>query len=649
MSQAFEPTTSRRALIVEDEHPVAAEIRERLLKLGLREVEIVPDSSDAITATERLQPDLIFMDVRLKGAMDGIQTARAIAQRHSMPVIYIAGQSDRDALQRLKNGDHYSYVLKPFRDRDLAVAVEVATQRHALERRLRESEARFEAMIDSISDCVVAADSSGLVTFINPGAAELTGWTLDEARELPVSKVLPLAAEDGEVGQHPILKAIETGGTVDLSKGAHLITRAGQSILVEGSASPIISGQRQMIGAILAFRDIRPRKRSEEALRKTEEQLRQSQKMEAIGQLAGGVAHDFNNLLTVITGYSDILVNELSLDAKSQEMAAEIQKAGDRAAALTRHLLAFSRRQVLHPTRVQLGALITELSRLLTRLIGEDMILTTRSAPDLWFIQADRGQIEQAIMNLVVNARDAMPNGGRLSISCQNLVFREGAFTPPPTMGPGDYVLLTVGDTGVGMSEETQARIYEPFFTTKERGKGTGLGLSTVYGIVKQSGGFIDVRSELGKGTTFSLYFPKAANDLSADPLTKNKDAILVGEEAILLVEDDQSVRALAAAGLRQYGYTVFEAENGKAALRQFMQHSEIQLLLTDIVLRGMNGREIAEKIKAMKPEIRVLYMSGYTDDMVVRSGVIFGDAAFVQKPFTGTELARSVREALDQ
>ncbi len=395
------------------------------------------------------------------------------------------------------------------------------------------------------------------------------------------------------------------------------------------------------------------RKQSEEALRRSEEQLRQAQKMEAVGQLAGGVAHDFNNLLTIIRGYSDLLLNGiLGPDDVARDAVQEIRKAAERAAELTRQLLAFSRRQVLAPRVFVLNSVIHEMDKMLRRLIGEDVQLTSRLASDLGMVKADPGQIEQVLLNLAVNARDAMPRGGHLTIETANVQLDENYTRTHPEVQPGPFVMLAVTDTGCGMDAATQARIFEPFFTTKGPDKGTGLGLATVYGIVKQSGGSIYVYSEVSRGTSFKVYLPRheevaaASKDTNFIPRAERGSQ---GQETLLIVEDDNSVRALTRTVLRSYSYDVIEAVDADDALHCVSQQTRpIHLLVTDLVMPGMSGRELAERLKGLRPEMKVLYVSGYTDDAVVRHGLLEAEVAFLQKPFTPSALASKVREVLD-
>jgi nitrogen-specific signal transduction histidine kinase/ActR/RegA family two-component response regulator len=382
--------------------------------------------------------------------------------------------------------------------------------------------------------------------------------------------------------------------------------------------------------------------------RENAEQLRQSQKMDAVGQLAGGVAHDFNNLITVITGYSDLLLRgTLPTDPLFRKLS-EIKKAGDRAASLTRQLLAFSRKQMFQERVVDLNSIVADMDKMLQRLIGEDIDLVSLLEPSLCWIKGDPGQIEQVLLNLAVNARDAMPRGGKLTIETRHAILDEAYVKSHLAAKPGRWLMLAVSDTGVGMDAETQKRIFEPFFTTKEVGKGTGLGLATVYGIVKQSGGNIWVYSEPGKGTTVKIYLPIAEDFANMEAKIKQSE-IAQGQGTILLVEDDELVRDLAADILEPSGYRVLPAANGIEALRICAEHvGEIELMITDVVMPQMGGRELAGRVALMRPDTLVLYISGYTDDAVVRHGVLDEEMSFLQKPFTPDTLARKVGDLLD-
>jgi CheY-like chemotaxis protein len=372
--------------------------------------------------------------------------------------------------------------------------------------------------------------------------------------------------------------------------------------------------------------------------------------MEAVGRLAGGIAHDFNNLLQVVMGFSELLLDRFAPGDPSRKEIEEIKKAGGRAASLTRQLLAFGRRQVLRPEVLNLNALVSNLGRMLRRLISEDVDLVTVLRPGLGRVKADPSQVEQVIMNLAINARDAMPEGGKLTVETENVYLDEAFVREHPDARPGPHVRLAVSDTGRGIGAEVWPHLFEPFFTTKEAGKGTGLGLATVYGIVTQSGGHISVSSEPGAGSIFRIYLPRFQEEAGAVPAGQAVSGLSPGTETVLLVEDEDAVRDLVSRMLQMCGYTVLEAAHGEEAIRVSERYEgPIQLMVTDVMMPKMTGREVAERLKPLRPDMRVLYVSGYTDDEIVRQGVLGADMAFLQKPFTPDALARKVREVLDE
>ncbi len=384
---------------------------------------------------------------------------------------------------------------------------------------------------------------------------------------------------------------------------------------------------------------------------KLEDQFRQAQKMEAIGQLAGGIAHDFNNLLMIISGYSQLLLMEdLAGQEKARQRAQGIVDAAERASSLTRQLLAFSRKQVLEPKVLDLNAVFSDVEKMLRRLIGEDIELVAIAREGLWRVRVDPGQMEQVILNLAVNARDAMPRGGMLTLETANVDLDESYAATHPEVTPGPHAMLSVSDNGEGMDPETLSRIFEPFFTTKELGKGTGLGLATVHGIVKQSGGHIWVYSEPGQGTTFKLYLPQVKEEVDEAETAERTAEVARGTETILLVEDDAGVRALLREVLAGGGYTVLEAENGEEALKVAGKHAgEIALMITDVVMPRMSGPELAGRMEAVRPRIKIVYMSGYTENAIGHHGVLEKGLAFLQKPCSPRALLRKVRELLDE
>jgi PAS domain S-box-containing protein len=509
------------------------------------------------------------------------------------------------------------------------------TDRLRAEEALRASEERYRAVMEQAKDAIFVNDVGGIVQEVNVAAERLVGTTRDALIGRSFLETLP--PEDRESVWGTFEETLRHGRLLELLP-VRIQRAAGTIVPAEVTASVVEFGGKPHIVGLL--RDVSERN----ALA---EQLRLSQKMEAVGQLAGGVAHDFNNLLTAILGYSQLLAADLH--GKPDQFAAieEIRKAGERAAGLTRQLLAFSRKQMLEPKVLDLNEIVHHIQEMLSRLIGEDIQIVMNLDPALDSVRADAGQIEQVIMNLAVNARDAMPKGGQLSIETANVELDDTYAQTHVHVQPGPYVMLAISDTGFGMDEATRQRIFEPFFTTKEKGRGTGLGLSTVYGIVKQSGGYIWVYSEPEKGTSFKIYLPRVS--VPAEPLTNPEPTGVPvgGHEIILVVEDEASVRALARKALESRGYAVLEAADGGEAIAVAGTHP-IDMVLTDMVLPGMGGSEIAARILEIHPEAKILFTSGYTDDVIVRRGLMERGAAFLEKPFTPNMLARKIREVLD-
>ena len=498
----------------------------------------------------------------------------------------------------------------------------------------KNAEETFRKAFDANPEPItIASISEGRYIDVNESFLQVTGYSREE--------VIGKTSTDLKFWEHPEDRARFIGTLREKGSVRELEitfrTKSGEIRMGMDSAEVIeVAGEECLIAI---FRDVTEQKT-------LERQMRQTQKMEAVGQLTGGIAHDFNNLLGVIIGYSEILENRLPPDSPMQKECLQIKKAGQSAASLTRQLLAFSRQQVLEPRILDLNAIVLHVDKMLRRLIGEHIDLRTQLGPALGAVKADQGQIEQVIINLAVNARDAMPQGGRLTIETSNVVLDEEYARLHAPQQPGAYVLLSVTDTGIGMDAETQARIFEPFFTTKELGKGTGLGLSTVYGVVRQSGGHIWVYSEPGQGTTFKIYLPEAGKSARAQQPSASPAETWRGSETILLVEDEEALRGLTRDLLENSGYTVLEAELPEAAIELARQHRwTIHLMLTDMVMPGMNGRDLATNLAAVRPEMKVLYMSGYAG--FTQAGLADAEISVMAKPFTRETLLRKVREAL--
>ena len=502
-------------------------------------------------------------------------------------------------------------------------------------KRAEESLRLTQFSLDSAADAVFWLGPDAAFTYVNDAACRLLGYSREELLRMTAHDVNPAHSKAVWPTQWAELKQQKP-----LTFEASLRTKDARSVAVELTPNHFEFESKEY-DCVFA-RDITERKH-------IEAHFRQTQKMEAIGTLAGGMAHDFSNLLTVINGYSSSLLRDLARDDPRRSDLEEINRAGQRASSLTSQLLAFSCKQVLQPRILDLNDVVTDMGRMLRRLLSEEIQLVVLTQPGLGRVKADLGQIQQIIMNLAINARDAMPQGGKLTIATANVDLDEDCIRGHAGMPAGPYVMLAVSDNGTGMDAETRARIFEPFFTTKEPGKGTGLGLSTVHGVVKQSGGFIVVDSELGKGATFKIYLPREGKKASKLMGLAEEKLSLKGTETVLVVEDEPSIRTLAARILREQGYTVLEASNGAEALRMDQEFAgEIHLVLTDVVMPEMSGKALSSQIEAARPGIKVLYVSGYTSDVIVHHGVLGSDVSFLQKPFTEDALARKVREVLD-
>jgi two-component system cell cycle sensor histidine kinase/response regulator CckA len=520
--------------------------------------------------------------------------------------------------------------------RGIIVSGHDITDRKRTEEQLVSSQERYRELFENANDFIFTHDLAGTLTSINKAGETLTGCTREEALGTNIAALI--APEYRSLWREMLDRKI--GGEARTTYDLEIVNKSRVRVSLEVS-SRLIFHMGQPVAVQGIARDVTERRR-------LEQHLLQSQKMEAIGRLAGGVAHDFNNLLTVITGYSQWMLDELPSGSELCESASEILLAANRAAALTNQLLSFCRNQVIQPILVDLNTLVALLDQMLRRVIGEDIKLVTTTSPDLGLVRADPVQIEQVILNLAVNARDAMPAGGKLIIETANADISEKDARTGLDCAPGSYVMLAVTDFGCGIDDDIKAHIFEPFFTTKEKGKGTGLGLSTVYGIVKQGGGHIRVESQPGAGAVFRIYYPRASGSILPSVLPK-REIQTGGTETILLVEDEAAVRRVVTDMLLRLGYTILDAPDGRTAQKFVMEYEKpIQLLLTDVVMPEVSGRELARRLRTVRHDLKVLFMSGYADDAIIRQGILDPGAAYLQKPFTPDALAGKIRELLD-
>ena len=636
---------SPRILLVEDIPADAELIARELRRAGVGgTLQRVDARADYLRTLHEFAPDLIIADHSLPSFSASEAVEMAQREGAGVPVIIVTGSLDEETAADYIKAGAADYIVKSHLER-LGPAVlraldlnRARAEQARAQEQLRQSEARYRTLVDGVRDVIFALAPDGTIASLNPAFETITGFPRDEWLGRPFEQLvhsddLPLALE--------LLSSVARGEPRPVNQ-FRIRTRKGDYRVGEFAATPQYR-EGQLAGILGICRDVTERL-------SLEQQLRQAQKMEAVGRLAGGVAHDFNNILTAITGYADLLLEDLGTTDRRRDDIAEIRKAAERAAGLTRQLLAFSRQQVMQVRVLDLNDVVADTQNMLGRLLGEDIALVTRLDPALGAVKADPGQLEQVIMNLAVNARDAMPGGGKLTIETANAELDDTYVREHFPARPGSYVMLAVSDTGTGMSDEVQSHLFEPFFTTKEKGKGTGLGLATVYGIVKQSGGYIWVYTEPGHGTTFKIYLPRVAGAPAQRASGPKASPVGAGTETVLLAEDEAAVRAVARHALERQGYTVLEASSGEAALDLAERHSgRIHLLLTDVIMPGMNGRALALRLSELRPDLRVVYMSGYTEEAITRHGVLEPGLTYVQKPFTPEGLARKVREVLDR
>jgi two-component system cell cycle sensor histidine kinase/response regulator CckA len=627
-----------KILIVEDESIVAFDLKQHLELAGYEVCGIFSSGEDTLAQFEALSPDLVLMDIKLKGRMDGVETASIIKERYKIPVIILTAFADDETIERAKITEPFGYIIKPFEDRKLKTTIEITLSRYRLEKKLSESEEKYRKFFEDDLSGDFIADKTGRIVDCNPAFVNIFGFSSkEEALSMNMNEFF-VDAEFRESFWKQVRKEkkLQFSELVLLSPAKVPLTMLTNvvSIYGEGESFKGIKGY---------LFDITESKR-------LERQLRQSQKMEAIGRLAGGVAHDFNNILTVIMGYTAMIAEKIADDEPIDNDLEGIKKASRKATNLTRQLLAFSRSQILNPENIDINDLIKDTEKMLSRLITEDISVSYYLEATHANAFVDPGQVEQVLMNLAVNARDAMPGGGKLIIETRNVTFEEERSLMTGVIQPGTYICLSVRDTGTGMTKETLSNIFEPFYTTKPAEKGTGLGLSTVYGIVKQHDGYINVDSSPGKGSAFYVYFRIAEKKPASYTQEASAVSSLEGNEDILVVEDEENIRLLIARILSRKGYRVHEAQNaGEALLISENLKGKIDLLISDLIMPHMNGQLLAERLEGLRPDIRVLFISGYPDKTIRERGISDLKGDFMQKPFEPEALLLKVREILDR
>ncbi len=664
--------TERQSVLIVDDRPRNLFVLAQTLaplEIGLVQA---ANGNEALAATLDHDFALAILDVQMP-EMDGFELAellRGDERTRHVPIIFLtAAEDSEEKLLRSYEAGGVDFIVKPYRPEILLAKVrifleldrrrrELLIHRGLLEERvrqrtgelehvleaLRESETQFRTFFECAPASCFMVGPEGKVLAANELALKQLGRP---AGELVGAPVLELFAPESTEGARAILEMTRLGGPT-CDEELNLLTRLGDCREVLVSAKAIRDDRGSCQRTILVMQDITERKRALAERLKLEQQFHASQKLEAVGRLAGGVAHDFNNILTVIIGGCDFLKGLLPANEPAYLEVVQILRAASRASSLTRQLLAFSRKQVLQPSLLDLNAVVQDLEEMLGRLIGENIEIVKAPAPSLERVMADPGQLEQVLLNLAVNARDAMPEGGKLRFETCNVQLDDEFVRENPGASRGPHVLLAVSDTGCGMDSRTQALIFEPFFTTKAPGKGTGLGLASVYGIVKQSNGYIRVQSEVGKGARFEVYLPAVeAAGRQATP-HRTVQAVRGGSETILLVEDEPSLRVLARRILKQLGYTVLEASGFESAVHLAMSAVRLDLVLTDVIMPGRDGAQVAAAVQVLHPSAKILYMSGYTDDVIGDLGVLEPGTALLSKPFSADGLARLVRLTLD-
>ena len=631
---------NKQILIVEDEGIIAADIQNRLERLGYKVPAIARSGEEALHFARSTPFDLVLMDIRLKGEMDGIAAAQELKSVLETPVVYITAHADEETINRATRTEPFGYILKPIRDSELRSAVQISIHKHEMERRLRTSEAWLATTLKSIGEGVIATNTNGEVVFMNPVAEQLTGWTGVDARGRLLMDVLGLFDEfTGAPSENPVIPLLlQVPAQIRAPRGYTLISKIGVSTIVELSCFENRSDEP--LGAILVLRDIGAR-------RELESRVMQSQRMEAIANLAAGLAHDFNNQLTVVLGCAEELSESLSND--DLERVLEIKNAASLATSITSQLLTLSRHETVRPEALNINEVIVEMQPSISYALGKTRILTTTLGSDLGRVRADRGQLKQVLLNLALNARDAMPGGGELRMETGNTEVQpdsHAALLCPP----GPYVRLLVSDSGEGMDKATLAHIFEPFFTTKKPGFGTGLGLSMVHSIIVQSGGYITAASEVWKGTAFEILLPRVSDFQKVREISGLENCTAGGDDTptVLLVEDEDNVRRVMHMYFEQEGYQLLEARDGEEAQVIAERYEEpIHILVTDVVMPGMSGPQLAERLAPLRPAMKVLFISGYAHDSLDENWVTDWQTNFLPKPFSASELLGRVRRLL--
>ncbi len=624
-----------KIVIVEDESIVAKDIKKRLQNLGYTVSAVVSSGEEALEVAEG-NPDLYLMDIVLRGGIDGITAAERLRTQFGIPVIYVTAYADEKTLGRAKMTEPYGYILKPFEDRELHTAIEMALYKHEMEKKLRESQQWLSTTLKSIGDAVIATDTEGFITFMNPVAEALTGWNQKEAVGTFLSEVFHVINEETRKRcENPFEKIMKTGKATDLANNTILVAKDGTELFIADSGAPI-RDENHILGTVLIFRDTTEKRRIEQEMLKT-------QKLESLSILAGGIAHDFNNILTAILSNAN-LARMYAEDERVTEKLTKIEKASLQAKDLMQQLFTFSKGGAPVKKPVSLKELIKDSASFALR--GSNVRCHLYLPDDMWSVDVDAGQISQVMNNIIMNADQAMPEGGIIQVRAENVVIEEDA----PPLKKGFYVKVTVTDQGIGILDTHLQRIFDPYFTTKQ--KGSGLGLSTAYAIINNHDGYITVESELGMGSTFCIYLP--ASGERGERKTEKPGKLREGKGRILLMDDEESILEAAGELLQVLGYTVETVREGKEAVHLYEKALELEkpfdAVIMDLTIPGgMGGKETIQNLLKIDPQVRAIVSSGYADDPVAVDYGEYGFCGVVTKPYTVKELSETLHKALHE
>jgi two-component system cell cycle sensor histidine kinase/response regulator CckA len=643
------PVTATKILIVEDEGIIAGHISSRLLRTGYEVCGIAESSEEALAKIAELSPELILMDIRIKGSMDGVETAAKLREHYDIPVIYLTAHTDQQTIDRAKVTGAFGFLTKPIHHTSLATAIEMAVHKHRADRAARHQRAWMATVLNTMADAMLVLDRDHKIQFLNGPAEKLTGWSNQAALQMEVGQILPLeqiqSSDETVTGGRTVdsdeilFPAFDGRSPCQIPRGLMAGKRSGLRFPIEGEIAPCIDGEI-VVGAVITFRDATARQAEEE-------ELRHQHKMEAVGRLAAGIAHDFNNLLFLILGYTEEMMRNATLAERDVKALTEIKKAGDNATNITQQLLKFSRKEAIQKQDLNLNDVIRDTEELFRRMGGVSVKWNFRLDPNLGRVHGDVGQLKQVLMNLAGNARDAMPDGGKVTIETTTVDVPRANYSGSVR---DTFIALTVTDTGMGMSADTAEHLFEPFFTTKEPGSGTGLGLSIVHSIVTDHGGTIHVDAEPGRGAAFTLYFPRVAAGAGTPRVEKPAAYDDSGSKTILLVDDQKEVRRLLLSFLEDSGCKILEAENGEQAIKVIRDYDgTIDLLITDVRMPKATGFEVARALASQRGVTNTIFISGYAQDLVDGLESLPTGSRFLPKPFAKRDFLQNVRDLLSK